>query len=94
MTDIFVGVCAWHPPSPPIPMGGAIVTGSGNSNGNELGLARNTDIVIGYCGHPGTIVSGSGDININNLGAARTGDVVVGWIIGTLVTGSGNINSN
>jgi len=43
-----------------------------------LGLARTTDIVIGYCGHPGTIVSGSGNININNLGAARTGDLVVG----------------
>jgi len=29
LTDIFVGVCACHPPLPPIPMGGTIVTASG-----------------------------------------------------------------
>jgi len=94
LTDIFVGVCACHPPLPPIPMGGTIVTASGNTTANSLGVARITDIVVGYCGHIGLIVSASGDIKVNDLGMARVGDTVVGCLTGIISTGSGDSLGN
>jgi len=94
ITDLFIGVCGWHPPLPPITMGGTIVTGSGNVKINELGAARLTDVVLGYCGHVGVIVGASGDTKTNELGVARLGDPVVGCLIGMIATGSGNVNTN
>ena len=92
LTDIFAGVCVCH--LAPIPMGGTIITASGDTNANQLGIARLTDIVLGYCGHIGMIVSASGDINVNDLGMARRGDAVAGCLIGAIVTGSENSNEN
>lgn len=92
MTDIFSGICVCH--ISPIPMGGTIVTASGDVNSNELGSARVGDIVVGYCGHTGLIVTSSGDVNINERGVARVGDLVVGCLVGTIVTGSGDTFAN
>lgn len=94
ISDIFVGVCACHPPLPPIPMGGTIVTGSGNVSANSLGVACNTDIVIGYCGHVGLIVTSSGNVSANSKGAARVGDTVVGCLTGIISTGSSTVIVN
>lgn len=93
-TDIFVGVCDCHPPLPPIPMGGTIVTSSENTIANNLGVARLTDIVVGYCGHIGLIVSASEDIKVNGLGIARVGDAVAGCLTGIISTGSENLLGN
>lgn len=91
-TDLVVGVCLWC--VPPVPMVGAIITGSGDVNTNELAVARKTDLALGYCGHITIIVSGSGDVNANELAVAKVGDAVAGCLIGTIVTGSGNVNVN
>ena len=77
-SDIWVGICICHPPIPVVGMAGPIVTASPNVITNNLGQARLTDVVIGFCGHPGIIVSASGDTNVNSLGTARIGDTVVG----------------
>ena len=90
VTDMWVGVCNCHPPSPPIPMTGFVITGSGDVSANNLGMARIGDIVIGTCGHVGTIVTGSSVSKANNIGKARSGDLVAGCTIGTLVGGSGD----
>jgi uncharacterized Zn-binding protein involved in type VI secretion len=75
-------------------MGGTIVTSSSNTTANSLGVARLTDIVVGYCGHIGIIVSASGDIKVNDLGMARVGDAVVGCLTGIISTGSGDSLGN
>jgi uncharacterized Zn-binding protein involved in type VI secretion len=91
VTDAFAGVCVCHPPAPPIPMGGVVMTGSNNVLSNGLGNARIGDFVIGFCGHFGVISSGSGIVKANEIGNARNGDPVVGCLIGVLVSGSGNV---
>jgi uncharacterized Zn-binding protein involved in type VI secretion len=68
-------------------MGGFIVSASGNHQSLGLGVARLTDITIGYCGHPGTIVTGSATNLTNGLGKALVGSSVAGCNIGTVVTG-------
>ena len=57
-------------------------------NTNNLGTARLTDIVLGFCGHTGVISSSSTITIINNLGVARLGDNVTGCLVGTIVTSS------
>jgi uncharacterized Zn-binding protein involved in type VI secretion len=91
VTDLFAGVCACHPPLPPIGMTGVVVTGSGNVKSNGLGNARVGDIVIGFCGHFGIIVNGSPTVRSNEIGNAKFGSAVVGCLIGTIVAGSGNV---
>jgi uncharacterized Zn-binding protein involved in type VI secretion len=91
VTDAFAGVCTCHPPSPPIGMGGVIITGSNDVLSNSLGNARLGDFVIGFCGHFGIITSSSDLVETNEIGNARTGDAVVGCLIGTIVGGSGNV---
>lgn len=88
LTDIWVGICCCHPPIPCIPMSGPIVTCSPDNQSGNLGQARLTDMVIGWCGHPGTIVTASQNCKANNLGKARIGDQVTGCTIGVIVTGN------
>lgn len=78
VTDMFQGTCSCHPPAPPIPMSGLIITGSGNVITNNLKTARKTDIGIGFCGHVTAIKSGSPDVIVNNLDMARVDDPVDG----------------
>lgn len=92
LTDLFVGICVCH--TPPIPMGGFIITASDNVITNELGTARLNDLVLGYCGHTGFIVTASENVNVNERGVARLNDLVVGCLIGQIVTGSGNVFVN
>ena len=92
ITDLCVGTCLCH--VPPIPMSGTIITGSDNVKTNNLGTARQNDLVLGFCGHIGIITSSSGNVNTNNIGTARTGDIVVGCLTGIIVTGSGDTNAN
>lgn len=86
--DMWVGICCCHPPIPCIGMSGTIITGSGNAKSGGPSVGRLTDIVIGFCGHPGTIVSASGKNFTNALGKARVGDAVTGCTIGTIITGN------
>ena len=88
ITDIWVGSCCCHSDPTCIPMGGFIITGSGNAKSAGLGAARMSDITIGYCGHTGIVVTGSSTNKTNSLGKAMIGSQVVGCNIGTVVTGS------
>ncbi len=94
LTDLWAGVCCCHPPIPCIGMAGPIVTSSPNVNTNSLPQARQTDVDIGFCGHPGIIACSSGNTYVNSLGVARLGDCVVGCTIGAIVTASGNVYTN
>lgn len=91
LTDVFVGVCMCHPPAPPIPMTGIIITRSDDVKTNELGNARKGDIVLGACGHIGLIVEGSDTVQVDSIGVARAGAAVVGCLIGTIVSGSDTV---
>ena len=93
VTDTFAGVCVCHPPTPSIPMTGAIITGSDSVQSNGLGIARVGDTVLGVCGHIGLIVDGSGSVSAGGIGVARTGSTVTGWLIGTITGGSGDVSS-
>lgn len=84
-TDIGVGVCVSH--KTPIPMTGAIVSGSGNVTTNGLSTARMGDIVLGGCGHIGVIVTGSATVTVNAQGMAHRGDAFVGSFSGVIVSG-------
>ena len=90
VTDLWVGVCACHPPSPPIPMAGVVILASFNVSANSMGAARFGDITIGFCGHPGILVTASSVSTANNRGMVREGDIVAGCNIGATVAGSGN----
>jgi len=86
LTDIGCGICFCH--IVPIPMCGVIVTGSPDVYINNLNSARQTDIVLGFCGHIGIIISGSPTVYVNNLQKARITDPFVGCFTGNIVTGS------
>ena len=88
LTDIWAGICCCHPPIPCIGMAGPIVTASPNHDSTALPVGRLTDMVIGFCGHPGNIVTSSTKNITNSLGKARIGDAVTGCTIGNLVTGA------
>jgi uncharacterized Zn-binding protein involved in type VI secretion len=94
LTDIWAGICCCHPPIGCVGMTGPIVTASPNVIVNNLGQARLTDVVVGYCGHVGVIVTASSDVITNNLGTARLGDAVTGCTIGTIVTASPNTKTD
>lgn len=88
LTDLFAGICCCHCIICCIGMSGVVITASPNTNVNNLGTARLTDIVLGFCGHTGVIVSGSPNVQTNNLHNAHLTSSVVGCLIGTIITGS------
>lgn len=97
MGDQWYGICCCHDKDDPdedgtdcIPMGGIIITASGNSGSNGQGQARVGDLTIGWCGHTGMIISGSATSLMNSLGKARIGEGVFGCNIGDIITGSPN----
>ena len=94
LTDLWTGICCCHSHPTCISMSGPIISGSANCKSDNLGVARLTDMVIGYCGHSGTIVSASSNCNANNLGKARIGDQVTGCTIGSIITGNSKHNVN
>ena len=93
INDMWLGVCTCHPPIPIIGMAGIIVTSSPNVFSNNLGNARCTDTVIGFCGHSGVVISCSTSVFTNNLGQAKNGDNVNGCVIGNISSGSPNVNN-
>jgi uncharacterized Zn-binding protein involved in type VI secretion len=88
--DLGVGICCCHSDPPCISMVGPIITGSPNHLTNGIPSARVSDMILGFCGHPGILISGSGTARINGLGASRIGDSFVGCFSGTLIQGSPN----
>ena len=88
--SIGIGICCCHPPIPCIPMSGPILTGSGDAQCNSKGIARLSDIVIGYCGHTGVLITSSSTVGTNSRGNVRIGDQFVGCFSGTIITGSSN----
>lgn len=88
--DIGIGICCCHPPIPCIFMIGYLVQGSYNHRTNTIPSSRLTDMVLGFCGHPGWMVTSSGTARINGLGAVRIGDTFAGCFNGRIVQGSPN----
>ena len=86
--DIWTGICCCHPPAPCISMSGPIIIGSPNQSSSGFKVSRLSDMVIGYCGHPGKIVTSSINNFSNGLGKARIGDTVTGCTIGKIITGN------
>lgn len=91
LTDVGVGICCCHSSPTCIPMSGILVTASPNVNGNSLGGARLTDVMLGACGHVGIMVTGSATVFENSLPAVRLTDYFTGCFFGVVVTGSGNV---
>lgn len=91
--DVCVGTCAGHPPSPPIPMSGKILTGSGTTMIEGKPVARVGDTVMGDCGHTGTIVKGSSATVADGKPVARIGDSVSGVFTATIVAGASKTSS-
>ena len=84
--DLSVGICVCH--VPPIPMVGAIITGSPDTPTENSPTARLSDISLAFCGHTGVIVTGASKTNVNNLPMARITDLTVGCFISVIVTGA------
>ena len=87
LTVIGVGVCVCHPV--PIPMTGMIVTGAATKQIENLLAARITDVMLGFCGHPGIMVTGSSTVTVENQQQCKIGDNFVGCFTGVVVTGAG-----
>jgi hypothetical protein len=85
--SVGVGICAGHPPLPPIPMVGTIITGSPTVKSSNISCAYNTSIVLGACGHVGIIVTSSSVVDINSLDKSKVGSTFVGIFTGTITTG-------
>jgi len=94
LTDMWSGICCCHSNPTCIGMAGTIITASPNATSSGLGVARLTDMVIGYCGHVGTIISASTTNTTNGLGKARVGDQIIGCCIGQIITGSPTHETN
>jgi uncharacterized Zn-binding protein involved in type VI secretion len=59
VTDIVAGMDSCHPPSPPLPSVGVLVTGSPNVVSEGLYSSRFGDIAVHPCGCVTIVVSGS-----------------------------------
>jgi len=82
------GVCSIDGPTL-----GLIITGSGNTFLTNIASARNTDIVLSFCGHVGILVVGSSNVNVNSLQKTKIGSVFTGVFTGTIITGVGSIDT-
>lgn len=91
--DAGVGLCACHPPSPPIPMTGVIISGASSHKVENSSVARIGDIVLGVCGHTGVLVGGSSNSKSEGSGIVRVGDSFVGCFSGVITTGAGSDNT-
>jgi len=92
--DQWIGICCCHKSPTCIPMGGIIITASGNVQSSQFASAGVGDQTIGWCGHPGVLVTGSGDVSINNRGKAYITSQVTGCNIGVVITGAPNHTVN
>lgn len=89
MTNKWTGICCCHLDEDPhcIPMGGFIITSSGDHKSSEFGVARLADMTVGYCGHTGIIVTSSLKNKSNTRGKAIVGSQVSGCHSGKVITG-------
>ena len=90
-SSVCVGICYGH--ITPIPMTGVPITSSSDKLIENFGAARETDIVLGLCGHVGVIISSQSATKVNNLAQATVGDIFVGIFTGTIMTGAATHNT-
>ncbi len=96
------GICGCHPPSPPIPVTGQIISGSPDVKVEGQGICRIGDVFQASCGHTALMASGSPDVKSNDITICRVGDPFSGAggsnpcasLSGTLTTGTSNHNTN
>ena len=87
--DTTTGTCPLGHPKATFVGTGTIISGSGTTHADGIGVARIGDSVLPGCGHISTIVSGSGTSFADGSGIARVGDSVAGPYVATIITGSG-----
>ena len=80
--SIGTGVCLIHGP-----MTGAVTTGSSTVFINNTGVARESDIVLGYCGDAGILQNCNSGVTADGLDKSRVGSTFDGIFNGTLVSG-------
>jgi hypothetical protein len=92
--DIVMGMCYHESHKTPIQFIGIIMGGASISKLNNKGIAQESNIVIGSCGHIGTIVTSSSLTSVENLGMARQFDLVTGEnIVANIITSSGDVQT-
>jgi len=90
LISICTGTCPSHPPLPPIPVVGVIISGSADHTIEGSGVASmGTSIVVCNCGHSSIIISSLNLTNFTNgLPKASVGSLFVGIPSGMVITGS------
>jgi uncharacterized Zn-binding protein involved in type VI secretion len=86
--DQTTGTCSHPSHSPPITVGGKIITGSEDYLINDKRAARIGDTVRTNCGHTGKIVTGDENSIVNDRRQARLGDKVAGDYSAEIITAS------
>ena len=85
LNDSVSGNCCCHSDPTCRNTSGMIITAAPTTRMGGPQMARNGDVVLGYCGHVGVIVSSMGT---TTPGIARIGDMFVGCYTGVLVVGA------
>lgn len=90
LISICTGICPAHPPLPPIPVVGIIITGSPDHTIEGSAVASSgISIVVCNCGHSGVIISSLNPTNLTNgLPKASVGSLFTGVPTGVVITGS------
>lgn len=88
--DTTMGTCPLGHPKSPWTGAGTIISGSGSTHADGIGVARLGDAVLPGCGHVSSIVSASSVSHADGIGIARVGDAVAGPYVATIVSGSGS----
>lgn len=94
LADLTDGVC-YHPVHlVPLPIGGKIITASGDTIDNNRPVARLGDTVLADCGHTSIIITAAPTVTTNSRGTARLNDLVgSGPYIARIITASTNTNA-
>ena len=86
--DSTFGTCPLGHPKSPWTGSGVIISGSGSTFADGIGVARLGDAVLPGCGHVSSIVSASSVSFADGIGIARKDDAVAGPYVGTITSGS------
>lgn len=87
VTSLASGICTIDGPTL-----GQIITGSSTVSLSNKSSARNTDIVLSFCGHVGILVEGSSNVKLDNQQRTRIGSTFTGDFTGIIITGESSVN--
>lgn len=94
LNDLTDGICYDPSHLVPLPIGGRIITASGNTTDNNRPVARLGDTVLADCGHTSIIITAAPTVTTNSRGTARINDLVgSGPYDARIITASPNTNA-